>query len=137
MPWKETTTMEQKVEFINEWLSNQYTITELCKAFGISRPTAYRLIKRYEEFGLDGLLEQSRSPINHPNKTSEEIEKAIKLVVHYAIGISPESLIIETAKIFGFKHITEKIKLVISMIYEQMLSSGKIRFKKNIVTLSP
>ncbi len=29
MPWKDTTTMEQKVEFINEWLSNQYTITEL------------------------------------------------------------------------------------------------------------
>jgi superfamily I DNA and/or RNA helicase/very-short-patch-repair endonuclease len=66
----------------------------------------------------------------------EEIEKAITLVVHYAIGISPESLILETAKIFGFKHITEKIKIVISMIYEQMLSLGKIRFKKNIVTLS-
>ena len=77
MPWKDTTTMEQKVEFINEWLSNQYTITELCNAFEISRPTAYRLIKRYEEFGIDGLLEQSRSPINHPNKTCEEIEKAI------------------------------------------------------------
>ena len=69
MPWKDTTIMEQKVEFINEWLSNQYTVTELCKAFEISRPTAYRLIKRYEEFGVDGLLEQSRSPINHPNKT--------------------------------------------------------------------
>jgi len=77
MPWKDTTIMEQKVEFINEWLSNQYTITELCNAFEISRPTAYRLIKRYEEFGIDGLLEQSRSPINHPNKTSEVIEKAI------------------------------------------------------------
>ena len=30
MPWKETTTMEQKVEFICEWLSEKYTITELC-----------------------------------------------------------------------------------------------------------
>lgn len=31
MPWKETTTMEQKVEFICEWLCEKYTITELCK----------------------------------------------------------------------------------------------------------
>ena len=30
MPWKETTTMEQKVEFISEWLTHQYTITNPC-----------------------------------------------------------------------------------------------------------
>ena len=57
MPWKETTTMEQKVEFICEWLSGNYTITELCKEFRISRPTAYRLINRHEEMGIKGLLE--------------------------------------------------------------------------------
>jgi hypothetical protein len=32
MPWKETTTMEQKVEFICEWRTGKYSITELCKA---------------------------------------------------------------------------------------------------------
>ena len=73
MPWKETTTMEQKVEFICEWLSEKYTITELCKEFIISRPTAYRLINRYEKMGIEGLLEQSRAPSNHPNKTKKEI----------------------------------------------------------------
>ena len=69
MPWKETTTMEQKVEFICEWNSGKYTITELCNAFGISRPTGYRLIQRYEKHGIEGLLEQSKAPINHPNRT--------------------------------------------------------------------
>jgi len=34
MPWKETTKMEQKIEFICEWRSGKYTITELCKGFG-------------------------------------------------------------------------------------------------------
>ncbi len=28
MPWKETTTMEQKVEFICEWRTGKYSITE-------------------------------------------------------------------------------------------------------------
>jgi hypothetical protein len=33
MTWKETTTMEQKIEFITEWRSGNYTITELCREF--------------------------------------------------------------------------------------------------------
>jgi len=73
MPWKDTTAMEQKVEFICEWLSEQYTITELCNVFGISRVTGYRLIDRYEKMGIEGLLEQSRKPHNHPNKTNQEV----------------------------------------------------------------
>ena len=77
MPWKETTTMEQKVEFICEWLTQNYTITELCRAFEISRPSAYRLIYRYEQKGIEGLLEQSRSPIKHPNRTDQNVEKKI------------------------------------------------------------
>ena len=57
MPWKETTTMEQKIEFICEWRTGKYTITELCKNFEISIPTAYKLIARFEEKGFEGLKE--------------------------------------------------------------------------------
>jgi transposase InsO family protein len=77
MPWKETTTMEEKVAFICEWLSEKYSISELCKFFGISRPTAYRLIQQYEKYGIKGLLDQSKAPINHPNRTSQDVEKKI------------------------------------------------------------
>lgn len=77
MPWKRTTTMEQKVEFINAWRSQKHTITELCKAFEISRPTAYKIITRYEKTGLLGLIERKKSPKNHPNKTSDKVEKTI------------------------------------------------------------
>jgi transposase InsO family protein len=77
MPWKETTTMEQKVEFICEWLSGKFTITELCDKFGISRPSGYRLIGRYEKYGIEGLLERSRAPIDHPNRTKKEVEDKI------------------------------------------------------------
>ena len=70
MPWKETTTMEQKIEFICEWNSQKYSISELCRAFEISRPTAYKLINRYEKFGIEGLVEESKAPSNHPNQTA-------------------------------------------------------------------
>jgi transposase InsO family protein len=77
MPWKNTTTMEQKIEFICEWHTNKYTITELCQAFEISRPTAYKLIDRYEKQGIEGLRERAKKPINHPNRTKEHVEQNI------------------------------------------------------------
>jgi len=77
MPWKETTTMEQKIEFICEWRTGKYTITELCNSFEISRPTAYRLIDRFENLGFEGLKKQSRAPSNHPNSTDQEIVESI------------------------------------------------------------
>jgi transposase InsO family protein len=77
MPWKETTTMEQKVAFICEWLSEKYSISELSMSFDISRPTAYKLIQQYEKHGIKGLLDKSKAPINHPNRTSQDVEKKI------------------------------------------------------------
>jgi transposase InsO family protein len=86
MPWKETTTMEQKIEFICEWRTGKYTITELCKNFEISRPTAYKLIDRFEKQGFEGLREQSRTPRKHPNETNEDVIKRIlKLKAKYPL----------------------------------------------------
>ena len=86
MPWKETTTMEQKIEFICEWRTGKYTITELCKNFEISRPTAYKFINRFEKLGFEGLKEQSRTPKKHPNATKENIVDGIlKLKKKYSL----------------------------------------------------
>jgi len=77
MPWKETTTMEQKIEFICEWRTGKYTISELCRSFEISRPTAYKLINRFENQGYEGLRKLSRAPKKHPNATNEKIIEGI------------------------------------------------------------
>jgi transposase len=77
MPWKETTTMEQKVEFICEWRTGKYSITELCKTFNISRPTAYEFIARFENNEIEGLKQQSQAPQKHPDSTKDEVVKNI------------------------------------------------------------
>lgn len=77
MPWKEQTKMEQKVAFICEWRTGKYSLTELCKSFGISRPTAYKMIHRFEQKGMEGLLEEPKNSLHHPNQTKPEIEEAI------------------------------------------------------------
>ncbi len=81
MPWKESTTMGQKIEFIFEWRTGNHTITELCRNFEISRPTAYKIIARFEEEGYEGLRELSRKLRGtHPNATDEMVVGGILLL---------------------------------------------------------
>lgn len=54
MPWKETSAMDERMKFIAEYLREESTITDLCRGYGISRPTAYKWIERYEEEGPGG-----------------------------------------------------------------------------------
>jgi transposase InsO family protein len=77
MPWKETSSMNEKVGFINEWRSGQWSMSELCNAYGISRTLGYRYLNRFEKDGMAGLLERSSAPISSPNKTPNDLEKAI------------------------------------------------------------
>ena len=77
MPWKETSAMDQRIQFIADWLSGDYTKSDLCRAYGISRPTADKWIERYIERGPQGLEGLSRAPHHRPNQTAEELREMI------------------------------------------------------------
>lgn len=77
MPWKETCAMDQRVQFIANWFSGDYTKTALCDVYGISRPTGDKWIKRYELLGVEGLKECSRAPHTHPNRVPDAIRQQI------------------------------------------------------------
>src|SRR5258705_7398431 len=72
MPWEQTSAMDQRVQFIADWLSRDYTKIDLCRAYRISRPTADKWIQRYQQGGVEQLEERSRAAHCHPNQTSEE-----------------------------------------------------------------
>ena len=75
MPWKETNIMQQRIQFIQAWLTRRYTKVELCKQFNISRPTADKWIKRHQQVGFDGLAELSRRPQHSPHTTPQWISE--------------------------------------------------------------
>jgi transposase InsO family protein len=77
MAWKVSGVVEKRKQFLAEYASGQGTISELCRAYGISRPTGYEVLRRYQEQGEAGLDEQSRAPRRHPNQTAAEIEAAV------------------------------------------------------------
>src|SRR5213595_1007853 len=77
MPWKETSAMDQRIKLIADWLSGDYCKSELCRSYGISRPTADKWIGRYQQRGPQGLEELGRAPHGHPNRTGEELRALI------------------------------------------------------------
>jgi len=78
MPWKNNSTMDQKIAFIREWESGKYYFNSLCSAYGISTPTGYQIIERYKENGIHDLTQRSRRPNNSPDSTSEDIVNEVK-----------------------------------------------------------
>jgi transposase InsO family protein len=77
MPWKLSGVVERRKQFVAEYGSGEWTMTELCRAYGISRPTGYEVLRRYQREGAAGLAEQSRAPERHPNQTAAEIEEQV------------------------------------------------------------
>ncbi len=53
------------------------SLSDLCREFGVSRPTGYRWIIRYKEVGPEGLLDLSRKPHGCAHATPETVENAI------------------------------------------------------------
>jgi transposase len=50
----------------------------LCREFGISRKTGYKIYHRYKDCGIDGLTDRSRRPYRHTNQLPMQIEKLMK-----------------------------------------------------------
>jgi len=48
MPWKETCAVDQRVKMVSDWLSNQYSISELGQIYDVSRKTIYKWVGRYK-----------------------------------------------------------------------------------------
>jgi hypothetical protein len=44
-------------------------VAQTCRYYGISRPTFYKWLRRYEEIGAAGLADRSRRPHHSPNAT--------------------------------------------------------------------
>jgi transposase InsO family protein len=77
MPWHETSPVEQRLEFVREYRSGLFTMTELAIQYGISRKTGYKWLERYEAAGVDGLRDQSRRPAHSPHATDPELIEAL------------------------------------------------------------
>lgn len=77
MPWKVSGVVEKRKQFLADYGSGDWTMTDLCRVYGITRPTGYAVLRHYAQEGAAGLEERSRAPHRHPNQTPAEIEQRV------------------------------------------------------------
>jgi len=62
MPFKETRVLDETIRFVTACLEDEEPMAVLCRAFGISRPWGYELVRRFRSEGPAGLEPRSRAP---------------------------------------------------------------------------
>src|SRR5499427_4486582 len=76
MPWKESSVIDERMRFVIR-LKDGETMASLCREFGISRKTGYKILDRYEQCGVEGLTDRARRPFRYANQLPEPVESAI------------------------------------------------------------
>jgi transposase-like protein len=67
MPWKASSVTEERLRFVARLLDEQ-AMTEVCRDFGISRKTGYKIFDRYKETWARGAERplQTAGPLCQP-----------------------------------------------------------------------
>ncbi len=81
---------------------------------------------------MQGVPESKRRP---EYIAPEEVESAMILIAQYSLGISDDSLIAETGKVFGINHLGEPAKSVFSEVLKRLVRERKlIRKDDGVIT---
>ena len=76
MPWKESSVMVERLRFVARLLDAE-AMSDVCREFGISRTTGYKIYGRYKEHGLEALSDRARRPVRYANQSPRQIESLI------------------------------------------------------------
>ncbi|WP_305989791.1 IS481 family transposase [Roseibium sp. MMSF_3544] len=76
MPWKEVSIMEERLRFVARLLDGE-GMSAVCREFGISRKTGYKIWNRYQREGMEAFCDRSRRPVRYANQLPEQVERLI------------------------------------------------------------
>ena len=76
MPWEASSVMEERLRFVARLLDGE-PMTDVCREFGISRKTGYKIFNRYREHGCEAFSDRSRRPVRYANQLPQQVESLI------------------------------------------------------------
>ena len=68
--------MDERLRFVAKLLDGE-AMTDVCREFGISRKTGYKIFQRYKDSGVEALCDRSRRPVRYANQLPSQIESLI------------------------------------------------------------
>src|SRR5215475_6295834 len=81
MPWRKCSVMDERLQFVARRLAGE-PMAELCREFGISRKTGYKIFDRYKDSGVEGLTDRSRRPYRYAHQLPFQVENYLLNVKH-------------------------------------------------------
>lgn len=117
--------MEEKQQFVSLLSSGQFTMSELCGTFGISRKTGHKWRDRHAVYGMAGLAPQSRAPKSVTCRTAESLERLIvaERRLHPTWGAK------KIQRVLGTKHGVENPP-VVSTVGEVLKRHGMVKARR-------
>ena len=68
--------MDERLQFVAKLLDGE-SMSDVCREFGISRKTGYKIFTRYKKHGVEALSDRSRRPVRYANQLPLQIETLI------------------------------------------------------------
>ena len=89
-----------KYEMLRQAGKEGKTVKETAASFGFSRVAFYQIRKRFEEWGMAGLLPQARGP-RHPHKLTDEVLDYVEQVLAHDLSLRAAALVDRVKDRFG------------------------------------
>ena len=70
--------MDERLRFVARLLDGD-SMTDVCRGFGISRKTGYKIFTRYKDQGVEALCDRSRRPVRYANQLPPQIAPSMAL----------------------------------------------------------
>ena len=84
MPWEVSTVLDQRMAFLAAARQRDLSMAQLCRDFGISRPTGYKWLRRWQEDPAGGVADRSCAPRTHPHRLAEDLaQEILRLRLHH------------------------------------------------------
>ena len=77
MPFTETCRMEERVRMLAEYDTGNWSVSELCRRYGVCRDTFYEWRSRRDSGAADWFLDRSHAPLHCPHRTNEALKEEI------------------------------------------------------------
>lgn len=77
MPWRESSFMSERLEFVKACLDRSERIVVICDRFGISEKTGQKWLKRFRGEGPSGLADRSHARLTQSHRMSAEVAERI------------------------------------------------------------
>src|SRR5665213_1972260 len=77
MPFRELGRLEQRVAMLGDYDTGAFTVSELCRDYGVSRETFYVWLDRRASGAADWFVDRSHAPGRCPHRTAEAVSMAV------------------------------------------------------------